>query len=182
MADLRHNNTGRRSEKKAPIPFTSPPKANTPTPAVPPVVYIFDDKEAQRKSVKMDYDVEDQPLGMGAFGVVKKATEKMTVKPVAIKCIKKSDCKPEELIQEVRMLRLVKGYNGIVTLEEVYEGKKKVNLVMEYISGGELFDAIVENAFYSENDAAELIRQIVTTVEFVHSKHIVHRDFKVTLA
>jgi len=56
--------------------------------------------------------------------------------------------------------------------------RKKVNIVMEYISGGELFDAIVENEFYSEADAAALIRQMVTTIEYVHSKNVVHRDLK----
>jgi len=49
---------------------------------------------------------------------------------------------------------------------------------MEYISGGELFDAIVENEFYSESDAADLTRQVVTTVEYIHSKNVVHRDLK----
>jgi hypothetical protein len=46
-------------------------------------------------------------------------------------------------------------------------------------SGGELFDAIIENEFYSEMDAARLVRQIVTTLEYLHSKNIVHRDIKV---
>eukprot|EP01124_Arcella_intermedia_P010920 TRINITY_DN17421_c0_g1_i1.p1 TRINITY_DN17421_c0_g1~~TRINITY_DN17421_c0_g1_i1.p1 ORF type:complete len:483 (+),score=112.70 TRINITY_DN17421_c0_g1_i1:198-1451(+) len=115
---------------------------------------------------------------MGAFGVVKKGVNKFTGGHVAIKVIRKTDCKPEELRSEVNLLRLVKGYPGIVSLENVYETNKDVSIVMEYISGGELFDAIVENEFYSEKDAADLIRQLTTTVEYVHSKHIVHRDLK----
>lgn len=66
-------------------------------------------------------------------------------------------------------------------MQNVYEGKNRVNIVMEYISGGELFDAIVENEYYSEKDAAALLLQIITTVEHVHSKNIVHRDIKVNL-
>jgi len=69
-------------------------------------------------------------------------------------------------------------FQGVAKIECVYESKKKINIVMEYISGGELFDAIVENEFYSESDAAALIRQIVTTIEYVHSKNVVHRDLK----
>jgi len=115
---------------------------------------------------------------MGAFGVVKKAVDRRTQAVVAIKCIKKSDCKPEELIQEVRLQRLLSDFNGIVKIEQVYESRNKLNIIMEYISGGELFDAIVENEFYSEADAAALVRQVVTTVEYVHSKNVVHRDLK----
>jgi len=49
---------------------------------------------------------------------------------------------------------------------------------MELITGGELFDKIVELEHYSEADAAELIRQIATAVEYCHSKNVVHRDLK----
>jgi serine/threonine protein kinase len=65
-----------------------------------------------------------------------------------------------------------------VNLEEVFESKAKVKIVMEYISGGELFDAIVANEHYSEQDASKLIQQVVTTVDYVHQKNIVHRDIK----
>lgn len=47
-----------------------------------------------------------------------------------------------------------------------------------HFKGGELFDAIVANEHYSEQDASKLIRQIVHTVEYVHDKNIVHRDIK----
>lgn len=46
------------------------------------------------------------------------------------------------------------------------------------LQGGELFDAIVANEHYSEQDASRLIRQIVHTIEYVHDKNIVHRDVK----
>lgn len=51
-----------------------------------------------------------------------------------------------------------------------------------FSSGGELFDAIIENEFYSEMDAARLVKQIVTTVDYLHTKNIVHRDIKVSYA
>jgi serine/threonine protein kinase len=139
--------------------------------------YIFDDKESVKKPISRDYTVTEE-LGMGAFGVVKKAIDKRSNEAVAIKCIVKSDCKPEELIQEVRLQRMFSDFEGVAKIEQVYESKKKLNIIMEYISGGELFDAIVENEFYSEADAAFLIKQIVTTIEYVHSKNVVHRDLK----
>eukprot|EP01130_Rhizamoeba_saxonica_P012150 TRINITY_DN5103_c0_g1_i1.p1 TRINITY_DN5103_c0_g1~~TRINITY_DN5103_c0_g1_i1.p1 ORF type:complete len:306 (-),score=71.22 TRINITY_DN5103_c0_g1_i1:35-952(-) len=49
---------------------------------------------------------------------------------------------------------------------------------MELISGGELFDRIVELEFYKESDAAHLAKQLVDAVAFCHSKNVVHRDLK----
>uniref|UniRef100_A0A6B2L4Q6 non-specific serine/threonine protein kinase n=1 Tax=Arcella intermedia TaxID=1963864 RepID=A0A6B2L4Q6_9EUKA len=139
--------------------------------------YIFDDKESLKKSVSEDYLITEE-LGMGAFGVVKKAMNIMDQRVVAIKSIRKTDCKPEELVLEVRLQRLFIDFPGVVKIEQVYESVNKINIVMEYISGGELFDAIVENEFYSEADASNLVKQIVNIVEYLHSKNVVHRDLK----
>lgn len=47
------------------------------------------------------------------------------------------------------------------------------------MSGGELFDRIVEKGFYTEMDASRLIRQVLDAVNYLHSMGIVHRDLKV---
>lgn len=47
------------------------------------------------------------------------------------------------------------------------------------VSGGELFDRIVEKGFYTEMDASRLIRQVLDAVNYLHSMGIVHRDLKV---
>ena len=51
-------------------------------------------------------------------------------------------------------------------------------LVLELVSGGELFDRIVERERYSEKDAAEVIRTILESLRYLHNKGIVHRDLK----
>jgi serine/threonine protein kinase len=116
--------------------------------------------------------------GLGAFGVVKKAKSKKTGLHVAIKCCKKAAVNPKEIQAEVRVMRMVQDHPGIVKMEGVYESKNRVNIVMELITGGELFDKIVELEHYSESDAAALIKQIAVSVEYCHKKNIVHRDLK----
>lgn len=48
------------------------------------------------------------------------------------------------------------------------------------MSGGELFDRIVEKGFYTEKDASALIKQVLDAVNYLHTLGIVHRDLKVS--
>lgn len=48
------------------------------------------------------------------------------------------------------------------------------------VTGGELFDRIVEKGSYTERDASHLIRQVLEAVDYMHDKGIVHRDLKVS--
>ena len=50
------------------------------------------------------------------------------------------------------------------------------------VTGGELFDRIVEKGSYTEKDASCLIRQVLEAVDFMHEKGVVHRDLKVSKA
>ncbi|XP_067614474.1 calcium/calmodulin-dependent protein kinase type 1 [Eurosta solidaginis] len=61
---------------------------------------------------------------------------------------------------------------------ETFEDKTKVYLVMELVTGGELFDRIVEKGSYTEKDASGLIRQILEAVDYMHEQGVVHRDLK----
>uniref|UniRef100_A0A2I3T4J2 calcium/calmodulin-dependent protein kinase n=1 Tax=Pan troglodytes TaxID=9598 RepID=A0A2I3T4J2_PANTR len=68
-------------------------------------------------------------------------------------------------------------HENIVALEDIYESPNHLYLVMQ-VSGGELFDRIVEKGFYTEKDASTLIRQVLDAVYYLHRMGIVHRDLK----
>ncbi|CAI5688287.1 unnamed protein product [Oreochromis niloticus] len=69
-------------------------------------------------------------------------------------------------------------HTNIVSLEDIFESKSHLYLVMQLVSGGELFDRIIEKGFYTEKDASKLIQQILDAVKYLHDMGIVHRDLK----
>ncbi|XP_046440388.1 calcium/calmodulin-dependent protein kinase type 1-like isoform X2 [Daphnia pulex] len=150
------------------------------------------DKESSKKStnlLKKDdksspsledrYELKDL-LGTGAFSQVRLAESKTEAgKLFAVKIIDKTALKGKEdsLENEIKVLRRLKHPN-IVQLLETYEDKSKVYLVMELVTGGELFDRIVEKGSYTEKDAADLMRQVLEAVDYMHEQGVVHRDLK----
>merc|ERR1719162_1105943 len=66
----------------------------------------------------------------------------------------------------------------IIQVVDVYETANELHFVMEYCEGGELFDRMVERGRFSEDDAAEAARQMLSVVSYLHSQSIIHRDLK----
>ena len=79
--------------------------------------------------------------------------------------------------REISILKQVKHPN-MIQLYEIIETSKDLSLVMEYISGGELFDYIVEKGKLEEDEARDFFRQIISGTEYLHKLHISHRDLK----
>ncbi|XP_063149196.1 calcium/calmodulin-dependent protein kinase type IV [Candoia aspera] len=65
-----------------------------------------------------------------------------------------------------------------IKLKEIFETPTEISLVLELVTGGELFDRIVEKGYYSERDAADAVKQILEAVAYLHANGIVHRDLK----
>ncbi|CAH8484912.1 unnamed protein product [Schistosoma turkestanicum] len=132
-------------------------------------------------------------LGTGAFSEVRLAEDQRNPGSfVAIKCIRKkylsksqnSECaikeaesRKESLNNEIEVLRRLRHPN-IVQLFDVLEDAECYYLVMELVTGGELFDRIVQKGSYTERDASALIRQVLLATEYMHSQGVVHRDLK----
>ncbi|XP_060730529.1 serine/threonine-protein kinase MARK2 isoform X7 [Tachysurus vachellii] len=119
-------------------------------------------------------------IGKGNFAKVKLAKHILTEKEVAVKIIDKTQLNSsslQKLFREVRIMKLL-NHPNIVKLFEVIETEKTLYLVMEYASGGEVFDYLVAHGRMKEKEARAKFRQIVSAVQYCHQKCIVHRDLK----
>jgi len=164
--------------KNVPIPAPSTHSAQPTAPqqaapaAIPPAVPSSDKLEDK-------YEIGKE-LGRGGFSIVKKGKNKFTGEEVAIKCINKRTLKKEELqllSREINIMQKLR-HKNIVQLIDMYETPNDLFLVLELVSGGELFDQIVERGSYTESDAAGLVRQILEGISYMHSHGVVHRDLK----
>ncbi|XP_077396928.1 MAP/microtubule affinity-regulating kinase 4 isoform X3 [Festucalex cinctus] len=119
-------------------------------------------------------------IGKGNFAKVKLARHILTGREVAIKIIDKTQLNPTSLQKLFREVRIMKTLNhpNIVQLFEVIETEKTLYLIMEYASGGEVFDYLVAHGRMKEKEARGKFRQIVSAVHYCHQKNIVHRDLK----
>lgn len=119
-------------------------------------------------------------IGKGNFAKVKLAKHIPTMKEVAIKIIDKTALNPsslKKLFREVTIMKML-DHPNIVKLYEVIDSQRTLYLVMEYASGGEVFDYLVAHGRMKEKEARAKFRQIVSAVQYCHQKQIIHRDLK----
>lgn len=116
-------------------------------------------------------------LGQGTFATVKLVTHIPDNTKWAVKIIKRSALTSEDeesLKMEIQILQLT-NHPNIVSVKEVFYCKNYVYLVMDLMTGGELFDRIVSKDHYSEQEAKQALAQIVIAIKYCHDKSIVHR-------
>lgn len=120
-------------------------------------------------------------LGQGTYGKVKLAVEKKTGRQYAIKSIRKKKIATKQDLGRIRReieIMSTLGHPHIISVYEVFENSDKIILVMEYASGGELYDYINRKNGLSTSEARRFFRQIVSAVHYLHMHNIVHRDLK----
>uniref|UniRef100_A0A8C2RS87 Serine/threonine-protein kinase SIK3 n=1 Tax=Capra hircus TaxID=9925 RepID=A0A8C2RS87_CAPHI len=116
-------------------------------------------------------------IGKGNFAKVKLARHVLTGREVMFFFSRNVSCFLSQLFREVRIMKIL-NHPNIVKLFEVIETEKTLYLVMEYASGGEVFDYLVAHGRMKEKEARAKFRQIVSAVQYCHQKCIVHRDLK----
>ncbi|XP_075954570.1 death-associated protein kinase 3 [Anarhichas minor] len=137
----------------------------------------------RQEDVELYYEMEEE-LGSGQFAIVRKCKEKTTSIEYAAKFIKKRRLSSsrrgvsrEEIEREVNILREIQ-HSNIITLHDIFENKADVILILELVSGGELFDFLAEKESLTEEEATQFLKQILDGVQYLHSKRIAHFDLK----
>lgn len=137
----------------------------------------------RQEDVELYYEMGEE-LGSGQFAIVRKCKEKSTAIEYAAKFIKKRRLSSsrrgvsrEEIEREVNILREIQ-HSNIITLHDIFENKTDVILILELVSGGELFDFLAEKESLTEEEATQFLKQILDGVQYLHSKRIAHFDLK----
>ncbi|KAK5945830.1 hypothetical protein PMZ80_003038 [Knufia obscura] len=141
-----------------------------------------DYSKSKRREIQFGDYVLGQTLGEGEFGKVKLGWKKDGSSQVAIKLIRRESVatNPTRLPKIYREISILKELHhpNIVQLHEMVETERHIGIILEYASGGELFDYILNQRYLKDPSARRLFAQLVSGVGYLHKKGIVHRDLK----
>lgn len=163
--------------------------------ATPPVISTNDAQEDGRRGGRSRHDHSKRDkgskfgdyylgntIGEGEFGKVKLGWKQDGGVQVAIKLIRRDSVgsNPSRLAKIYREVAILRGIShpNIVRLHEMSETERHIGIVLEYASGGELFDYILNHRYLKDTPARRLFAQLISGVGYLHKKGIVHRDLK----
>lgn len=163
--------------------------------APPPVTRTQDAQDESRRGGRSRHDHSKREkssrfgdyylgntIGEGEFGKVKLGWKQDGGVQVAIKLIRRDSVgtNPSRLAKIYREVSILRGLShpNIVRLHEMSETERHIGIVLEYASGGELFDYILNHRYLKDHAARRLFAQLISGVGYLHKKGIVHRDLK----
>ena len=122
-----------------------------------------------------------EKLGQGTFGIVVLATHEITGEKVAVKILDKEKilqvADKTRIEREIKILKNVR-HNNIVHLYDIKETPTSLYIIMEYVSGKELFDYIISKKKLSELESCRFYQQIISGIEYLGKIKVAHRDIK----
>uniref|UniRef100_A0A7S1TNU6 Non-specific serine/threonine protein kinase n=1 Tax=Erythrolobus australicus TaxID=1077150 RepID=A0A7S1TNU6_9RHOD len=130
-----------------------------------------------------DYYDLGKELGKGSFARVVVGTDKKTGEKFAVKILEKSSdpkkfARQKEIYMREMKIMAKSDHPNVVRLFDIFDTPQRLFLVMEYMEGGELFDIIAEEKQFSEEKAAQVMREVLNGVQYLHEAGVVHRDIK----
>ncbi|AWP01039.1 putative serine/threonine-protein kinase BRSK2-like, partial [Scophthalmus maximus] len=131
--------------------------------------------KANAETHRLPYVVDEPPSGLVKLGI-----HCVTCQKVAVKIVNREKLSESVLMKverEIAILKLIE-HPHVLKLHDVYENKKYLYLVLEHVSGGELFDYLVKKGRLTPKEARKFFRQIISALDFCHSHSICHRDLK----
>ncbi|EFJ30501.1 hypothetical protein SELMODRAFT_267186 [Selaginella moellendorffii] len=124
-------------------------------------------------------------IGEGTFAKVKFAQNTETGESVAMKVLNKETILKHKMVdqikREISIMKLVRHPN-VVRLHEVLASRTKIYIILEFVTGGELFDKIVDQGRLTEIESRKYFQQLIDAVDYCHSKGVYHRDLKASLS
>ncbi|KPA84187.1 putative protein kinase [Leptomonas pyrrhocoris] len=126
------------------------------------------------------YSLGEQ-LGKGAYAVVFQCTHRETRNVYAVKVVDKSKVGPkdiDDITHEINVMGHIGYHPHVVQMIEYFSTERHLYIILDLLTGGMLFDRIVQLKHYSESDASVLVRNVLSGLAHIHSKGIIHRDLK----